>query len=85
MLRVLTYIGTGKSIHVKINIKKKRSKMSKFEVGDKAIKPKGYAFPCTVVGVFETLAGNTRVVGEMDEYGLLHIFNENQLEPATDE
>ncbi len=59
--------------------------MSKFEVGDKAIKPKGYAFPCTVVGVFETLAGNVRVVGEMDEYGLLHIFNENQLEPATDE
>jgi len=59
--------------------------MSKFEVGDKAIKPKGYAFPCTVVGVFETLAGNTRVVGEMDEYGLLHIFNETQLEKVTDE
>jgi len=59
--------------------------MSKFEVGDKAIKPKGYAFPCTVVGVFETLAGNVRVVGEMDEYGLLHIFNETQLEKVENE
>jgi len=83
MQAVLPYTGTGKSIHVKRNIK--RAKMSKFEVGDKAIKPKGYAFPCTVVGVFETLAGNTRVVGEMDEYGLLHIFNETQLEKVTDE
>ena len=85
MLAVLTYTRTRKSIHAKANIKKKRLTMSKFEVGDKAIKPKGYAFPCTIVGVFETLAGNVRVVGEMDEYGLLHIFNENQLEPAADE
>ena len=52
----------------------------KFEVGDKIYKPKGYKFPCTIVGVFETIAGDIRVVGEMDEYGLLHIFNENQLE-----
>jgi hypothetical protein len=49
-------------------------------VGDKAHKPKGYKFPCTIVGVFETIAGEVRVIGEMDEYGLLHIFNENQLE-----
>jgi len=81
---VLTYTGTRKSIHVKRNTIK-RLQMSKFEVGDKAIKPKGYAFPCTIVGVFETLAGNVRVVGEMDEYGLLHIFNETQLEKVTDE
>ena len=54
--------------------------MSKFKVGDKAIKVKGYAFPCTIVSVFETKAGNIRVVGEMDNYGLLHIFNEGQLE-----
>tara|TARA_R110001592_G_scaffold12285_1_gene58907 strand:- start:412 stop:609 length:198 start_codon:yes stop_codon:yes gene_type:complete len=53
---------------------------SKFKVGDKAVKPKGYAFPCTIVGVFQTLKGNIRIVGEMDEFGLLHIFNENQLE-----
>lgn len=54
--------------------------INKFKVGDKAVKPKGYDFPCTIVSVFETVKGNTRVVGEMDGYGLLHIFNENQLE-----
>jgi hypothetical protein len=58
--------------------------MSKFKVGDKAIKPKGYEFPCTIVGVFQTLAGNVRVVGEMKDYGLLHIFNETQLEHADE-
>ena len=52
----------------------------KFKVGDSAIKPKGYKFPCTIVSVFKTVEGNVRVVGEMDGYGLLHIFNENQLE-----
>lgn len=52
----------------------------KFKVGDKAVKLKGYKFPCTIVGVFETIQGNIRIVGEMDEFGLLHIFNENQLE-----
>jgi len=52
----------------------------KFIVGDKAYKPKGYKFPCTIVAIFETVEGNVRVVGEMDEYGLLHIFNETQLE-----
>ena len=51
----------------------------KFEVGDKAYKPKGYKFPCTVISVFETLSGEVRVVGEMDDFGLLHIFNESQL------
>ncbi len=54
--------------------------MTKFNVGDKAYKPKGYEFPCTIVGVFTTTKGDVRVVGEMDNYGLLHIFNENQLE-----
>ena len=53
---------------------------SKFEIGDKAIKPKGYKFPCTIVSVFTTIKGDIRVVGEMDDFGLLHIFNENQLE-----
>ena len=60
--------------------KTKMNKETKFKVGDKAHKPKGYKFPCTIVGVFETIAGEVRVIGEMDEYGLLHIFNENQLE-----
>lgn len=58
--------------------------MMKFNVGDKAYKPKGYKFPCTIVGVFRTIKGEIRVVGEMDGYGLLHIFNEDQLEHSTD-
>lgn len=57
---------------------------TKFKIGDKAIKPKGYKFPCTIVSVFTTTKGNVRVVAEMDEYGLLHIFNEDQLEKATE-
>ena len=56
------------------------NKETKFKVGDKAHKTKGYKFPCTIVGVFETIKGDIRVVGEMDEYGLLHIFNEDQLD-----
>ena len=55
---------------------------TKFQVGDKALKVKGYKFPFTIVSVFKTVEGNVRVVGEMDEYGLLHIFNEDQLEKA---
>jgi hypothetical protein len=59
-------------------------KESKFKIGDKAYKVKGYRFPCTIVSVFETTAGNIRVVAEMEEYGLLHIFNEDQLEKKQD-
>lgn len=54
--------------------------MTKFKIGDKAYKPKGYKFPCTIVSVFLTTKGEIRVVAEMDEYGLLHIFNEEQLQ-----
>jgi hypothetical protein len=60
-------------------------KETKFKVGDKAFKPKGYKFPCTIVGIFETVAGEIRIVGEMDNYGLLHIFNEQQLEHIKNE
>lgn len=60
------------------------TKETKFKVGDKAYKPDGYKFPCTIVGVFETVEGKVRVVGEMDEFGLLHIFNEGQLERKLD-
>ena len=28
---------------------------TKFQVGDKAIKVKGYKFPCTIVSVFQTV------------------------------
>lgn len=54
--------------------------MSKFQVGNEVYKPKGYAFPAVIVSVFTTTAGETRVVAEMKGYGLLHIFNEDQLE-----
>jgi|LauGreDrversion4_2_1035121.scaffolds.fasta_scaffold02335_20 hypothetical protein len=67
------------------NLIKKKTNMeeTKFKIGDKAIKTKGYEFPCTIVAVFKTIEGNVRVVGEMDGYGLLHIFNEDQLELVT--
>jgi hypothetical protein len=54
----------------------------KFKVGDRAYKPKGYKFPCTVVSVFQTTEGETRLVGEMEGNGMLHIFNESQLAHA---
>ena len=60
--------------------KKNGMENCKFKVGDKAWKPKGYSFPCTIVSVFKTVKGEIRVVAEMDNYGLLHIFNEGQLE-----
>lgn len=52
----------------------------KFKLGDKAYKPKGYKFPCTIVSVFKNLNGDIRVVAEMDDNGMLHIMNESQLE-----
>lgn len=54
--------------------------MNKFNIGDKAYKSKGYKFPCTIVSVFTTVKGDIRIVGEMDGFGLLHIFNEKQLD-----
>ena len=64
-------------------LSEKKMENTKFKVGDKAVKVKGYKFPCTIVSVFQTVEGNVRVVGEMDDYGLLHIFNEEQLEKAN--
>jgi hypothetical protein len=52
----------------------------KFKVGDKVYKPKGYKFPGIVVSIFKTTEGNVRVVAEMRDNGMLHIFNESQLE-----
>ena len=52
----------------------------KFKVGDKAYKPKGYKFECTLDAIFNTTNLYVRIVGEMDDNGMLHIFNENQLE-----
>lgn len=52
---------------------------TKFQVGDKVDKITGYKFPGTVVSVFSTTAGKIRLVVEMDNFGLLHIFNEDNL------
>lgn len=55
----------------------------KFPRLDKVTKTSGYLFPGTVVAVFDTLAGETRYVVESSTSpGLLHIFNEAQLELA---
>ena len=66
-------------IEPEIKVEQESKPTPKFKIGDKAFKPKGYKFPCTIVSVFKSSKG-IRVVGEMDEYGLLHIFNEDQLE-----
>lgn len=52
----------------------------KFKIGDVVYKPKGYKFPGVVVAIFKTTSGETRVVAEMRDNGMLHIFNESQLE-----
>lgn len=52
----------------------------KFKIGDRVFKPKGYKFPGIVVAVFQTTTGETRIVAEMIDNGILHIFNESQLE-----
>lgn len=54
--------------------------MTKFKVGDRVFKPKGYQFPGTIVSIFQTTKGETRIVAEMRDNGMLHIFNESQLE-----
>ena len=48
-------------------------------IGDKVCKPKGYPFDGTIVAAFDTLAGERRFVVD-NGYGMLHIFNENNLQ-----
>jgi hypothetical protein len=53
-----------------------------FKIGDKVEKVTGYKWPGVVVAVFDTLAGQRRVVVECTAeavQGALHIYNENQL------
>lgn len=52
----------------------------KFKLGDKVYKPRGYKFPGIVVSIFETTKKEVRIVAEFEENGMLHIFNESQLE-----
>ena len=51
----------------------------KFQIGDKVDKATGYSFPGTVVSVFITTTGKVRLVVEMEGFGLLHIFSEENL------
>lgn len=51
----------------------------RFAVGDHVHKPKGYRFPGIVRAVFLTEDRQVRLVVQMDNYRLLHIFNEDQL------
>ena len=54
------------------------------EVGDMVVKKTGYQFVGIVVSKFETTTGKTRfVVEHATAIGLLHIFNEEQLQKAN--
>lgn len=58
--------------------------MTEFKVGDKVDKIKGYRFPSIVVAVFKNTKGETRIVAEMEEYGLLHIYAPENLKHRHD-
>ena len=51
-----------------------------FKVGDTVQKIKGYDYIGTVVSVFNKTNGDIRLVVEEHKTGMLHIFNENNLE-----
>ena len=56
--------------------------MALLAIGDKVEKVSGYKWPGVVVSVFDTLAGERRVVVECttpEVAGALHIYNKNQL------
>jgi hypothetical protein len=57
-----------------------KEKSMKFKLNDKVRKPKGYSFDGIVVAIFTTTKGEIRIVAELENNGMLHIFNENQLE-----
>ena len=56
-----------------------------YQVGDKVHKISGYSFPGTVVSVFKTTAGEDRLVVELDNHRLLHIFNFSQMEKCNEQ
>ena len=56
---------------------------AKFKIGDVVNKTSGYKYPGIVVSVFENTKGEIRYVVECTlegVQGMLHIFNESQLE-----
>jgi hypothetical protein len=62
--------------------KKENNMDFEFKIGDKVEKVSGYRWPGVVVAVFDTLAGERRVVVECtvpEVGGALHIYNEKQL------
>jgi hypothetical protein len=57
----------------------------RFVVNDRVQKARGYKYPGVVVSQFLTLSGQVRYVVEAlhpDFKGMLHIFSDEQLEPA---
>jgi len=55
---------------------------TRLKVSDKVEKVSGYKWPGIVISVFDTLAGERRVVVECttpEVAGALHIYNEKQL------
>jgi hypothetical protein len=60
----------------------KENEMALLAVGDRVEKNSGYKWPGVVIAVFDTLAGERRVVVECttpEVAGALHIYNEKQL------
>jgi len=55
--------------------------ISKFNTGDPVDKATGYKFPGVVVGVFKKLDGIILYAVELPEFGLVHIFREENLIP----
>lgn len=59
----------------------------KFELYQYVQKKKGYKYPGLIVAVFETTKGEIRYVVEArhpDFEGMLHIFNEDQIESTIE-
>jgi hypothetical protein len=48
-------------------------------IGSKISKPNGYGFDGIVVSIFQTTSGQYRIVAELENNGMLHIFSPNQL------
>jgi hypothetical protein len=57
---------------------------SKFTIGDKVCKSRGYKFNGIVIAIFKNFQGQVRVCVELvsngNGNGSIHIFSENQLE-----
>ena len=60
-------------------------RLPRFGIGDLVQKASGYEYPGIVVSVFTTRQGKLRyVVEHLHSVGMLHIFNEEQLNFESD-